>query len=66
MLHFITFLVHGEQVGHEDDLVRHTLGLHLHAVGDHGDELAVGAIGELRGGELEIEAGALGLRGGVE
>ena len=46
--------------------MRHTLGLHLHAVGDHGDELAVGAIGELRGGELEIEAGALGLRGGVE
>ena len=58
--------VERQEVGHEHDLVRHVLCLHLHPVADHGDELAVGDVGELGRGELEIQARALWLRRRVE
>ncbi len=58
--------VEREQVGHQDDLVRHAVRLHLHAVQQHRDELAVGAVGEQRLREAEVEARAPGLGGGVE
>ena len=58
--------VEREQVGHQDDLVRQAVRLHLHAVQQHRDELAIGAVGEERLREAEVEACAPGLGGGVE
>ena len=58
--------VQREQVGHKDDLVREAVGLHLHAVQEHGHELTVRAVSEERLGEAEVKAGALRLGRRVE